>query len=199
MAVQTFAQGLKHCGELNGTTFYMQTRDRVINLEDYHRSLDNLASQGVFNPETKRPWNQQDADARWEVIKKERPRTRRHARWWRACPICRRSSTICSGRRPRRKAPLRQSANKSIASPAHDKFPHRLAGHRTSGASQWIGLIDGNGFAPSSPDRAASIRVRSMTRFRRASPRISASRPACSRAPSRRSRCSARPTSSCSL
>jgi hypothetical protein len=71
MAVQTFAQGLKHCGELNGTTFYMQTRDRVINLEDYHRSLDNLASQGVFNPETKRPWNQQDADARWEVIKKE--------------------------------------------------------------------------------------------------------------------------------
>ena len=71
MAVQSFAQGLKHCGELNGTTFYMQTRDRVLRLEDYHHSLDNLAAQGVFNPETKRPWNQQDADARWEVIKKE--------------------------------------------------------------------------------------------------------------------------------
>jgi hypothetical protein len=71
MAVQTFASGLRHCDELDGTTFYMQTRDRVIKLEDYHRSLDNLAAQGVFNPETKRPWNQQDADARWEVIKKE--------------------------------------------------------------------------------------------------------------------------------
>jgi hypothetical protein len=71
MAVQTFAAGLKHCGELDGTTFYMQTRDRVLRLEDYHHSLDNLAAQGVFNPETKRPWNQQDADARWDVIKKE--------------------------------------------------------------------------------------------------------------------------------
>lgn len=71
MAAQTFAAGLKHCDELDGTTFYMQTRDRVLKLEDYHRSLDNLAAQGVFNPETKRPWNQQDADARWEVIKKE--------------------------------------------------------------------------------------------------------------------------------
>ena len=70
-AVQTFAAGLKHCDELDGTTFYMQTRDRVLRLEDYHHSLDNLAAQGVFNPETKRPWNQQDADARWEVIKKE--------------------------------------------------------------------------------------------------------------------------------
>ena len=30
-----------------------------------------LALQGVFNPETKRPWNQQDADARWALIKRE--------------------------------------------------------------------------------------------------------------------------------
>lgn len=71
MAVQTFAAGLKHCDELDGTTFYMQTRDRVLKLEDYHRALDNFAAQAIFNPETKRPWNQQDADARWEVIKKE--------------------------------------------------------------------------------------------------------------------------------
>jgi hypothetical protein len=71
MAQQSFAGGLKHCGELNGTNFYFQQRDRVLNLEDYHRSLDNLAMQAVFNPETKRPWNQQDADARWQQVKQQ--------------------------------------------------------------------------------------------------------------------------------
>ena len=30
MAVQTFAAGLKHCAELDGSTFYMQPRDRVL-------------------------------------------------------------------------------------------------------------------------------------------------------------------------
>jgi hypothetical protein len=71
MAQQTFAAGLRHCSELDGTTFYYQTRDRVLNLEEYHRSLDNLVLQGVFNPETKRPWNQQDAEARWDLVKRE--------------------------------------------------------------------------------------------------------------------------------
>jgi hypothetical protein len=71
MAQQTFAAGLRHCSELNGTNFYFQLRDRVLNLEDFHRSLDSLAEQGVFNPETKRPWNQADADARWDLVKRE--------------------------------------------------------------------------------------------------------------------------------
>jgi hypothetical protein len=71
MTQQSFAGGLRHCSELNGTNFYFQTRDRVLNLDDYHRSLDNLALQGVFNPETKRPWSQQDADARWEQVKRQ--------------------------------------------------------------------------------------------------------------------------------
>ena len=71
MAQQTFAAGLRHCSELNGTNFYYQLRDRVLNLEDFHRSLDSLAEQGVFNPETKRPWNQEDADARWDLVKRE--------------------------------------------------------------------------------------------------------------------------------
>jgi len=71
MAQQTFAGGLKHCSELDGDNFYFQPRDRVLNLIEYHRSLDNLALQGVFNPETKRPWNQQDADARWEQVRKQ--------------------------------------------------------------------------------------------------------------------------------
>jgi hypothetical protein len=71
MALQQFAAGLRHCSELNGTNYYFQPRDRVLNLDDYRRSLDNLVLQSVFNPETKRPWNQQDADARWEQVKRE--------------------------------------------------------------------------------------------------------------------------------
>jgi hypothetical protein len=71
MAQQTFAAGLRHCSELNGTNFYYQIRDRVLNLEEFHHSLDSLAQQGVFNPETKRPWNQEDADARWNLVKRE--------------------------------------------------------------------------------------------------------------------------------
>jgi hypothetical protein len=70
LAQQTFAKGLTHCGELNGTNFYFAQRDRVLNLEDYHRSVDNLALQQAFNPETKQPWTKQDADAHWEAAKK---------------------------------------------------------------------------------------------------------------------------------
>ncbi len=64
-AQQTFARGLLHCSELDGTNFYFQKSDRVLSLEDYHRSLNSLALQGNFNPETQRPWNKQDAEARW--------------------------------------------------------------------------------------------------------------------------------------
>lgn len=71
MAQKTFAGGLRHCSELNGTNFYFQPRDRVLNLDEYHRSLDNLALQGVFNPETKRPWSQKDADARWAEVQQQ--------------------------------------------------------------------------------------------------------------------------------
>jgi hypothetical protein len=71
MAQQTFGGGLKHCSELNGSNFYFKARDRVLNLDEFHRSLDNLVLQAVFNPETKRPWNQQDADARWQQVNKQ--------------------------------------------------------------------------------------------------------------------------------
>jgi hypothetical protein len=71
MAQQTFAGGLRHCSELDGTNFYFQARDRVLNLDEYHRALDSLAQQGVFNPETKRPWSQQDAEARWTQVQKQ--------------------------------------------------------------------------------------------------------------------------------
>lgn len=69
MAQQTFANGLRHCSELNGSNFYFQQRDRVLNLDDYHHSLDNLVLQHVFNPETKQPWNEQDAEKRWQQVK----------------------------------------------------------------------------------------------------------------------------------
>jgi hypothetical protein len=69
LAQQTFAKGLTHCSELNGTNFYFAQRDRVLNLEDYHRSVANLALQQAFNPETKQPWTKQDADAHWEQAK----------------------------------------------------------------------------------------------------------------------------------
>jgi hypothetical protein len=68
---RNFAGGLRHCNELNGTNFYFEQRDRVLNLQDYRRSLDNLAAQGAFNPETKRPWSKQDADARWAQVQKD--------------------------------------------------------------------------------------------------------------------------------
>jgi hypothetical protein len=58
---RNFAGGLRHCNELNGTNFYFEQRDRVLNLQDYRRSLDNLAAQGAYNPETRRPWSKQDA------------------------------------------------------------------------------------------------------------------------------------------
>jgi tRNA nucleotidyltransferase/poly(A) polymerase len=71
VAQRNFAAGLPHCGELNGTNFYFYQRDRVLNLEDYRRSLDNLVAEGAFNPETRRPWNKQDAEARWAQVQKQ--------------------------------------------------------------------------------------------------------------------------------
>jgi hypothetical protein len=71
MARRNFASGLRHCRELNGTNFYFEPRDRVLNLRDYRRSLDNLISQRAFNAETKRAWNKQDADARWAQVQKQ--------------------------------------------------------------------------------------------------------------------------------
>lgn len=68
---RNFSAGLRHCNELNGTNFYFEQRDRVLNLQDYRRSLDNLTAQGAYNPETRRPWSKQDADARWAQVQKD--------------------------------------------------------------------------------------------------------------------------------
>ena len=71
LAQRNFAAGLPHCNELNGNNFYFYQGDRVLNLQDYRRSLDNLVAEGAFNPDTGRPWNKQDADARWAQVQKQ--------------------------------------------------------------------------------------------------------------------------------
>jgi hypothetical protein len=68
---QTFAKGLKFCNELNGTNFYFAPRDRVLDLEEFHRSLTSLVKQQVLNPEKKRPWSEQDATDRWAQVQQE--------------------------------------------------------------------------------------------------------------------------------
>ena len=63
VAQRNFAAGLPHCSELNGTNFYFSQQNRLLNLQDYRRSLDNLVTQGVFN--------RQDADARWAQVQNQ--------------------------------------------------------------------------------------------------------------------------------
>jgi hypothetical protein len=71
MASQTFVNGLKFCDELKGKGFYFQLRNRVLLLDDYFRSLENLVKAQAYNPQKKRPWSIQDAKERWEEVKKE--------------------------------------------------------------------------------------------------------------------------------
>jgi hypothetical protein len=71
MAQQTFSGGLKYCNDLNGKSFYFQVRNRVLNLEEYLQSLENLVKAQVFNPDKHRPWSPEDAKERWELVKKQ--------------------------------------------------------------------------------------------------------------------------------
>jgi tRNA nucleotidyltransferase/poly(A) polymerase len=71
MAQQTFAGGLKFCDELNGKSFYFQLRNRILSLDEYFHSLENLVKAQVYNPEKKRPWSLEDARQRWEDVKKQ--------------------------------------------------------------------------------------------------------------------------------
>jgi hypothetical protein len=70
MAQQAFG-GMKYCSELNGTNFYFQSRDRIFNLEEYSRSLQNLVKTGSHNPATKHVWTLEDAQEREEEVKKQ--------------------------------------------------------------------------------------------------------------------------------
>lgn len=70
MAQQTFG-GLKYCADLNGTSFYFQLRNRILNLEEYFRSLEGLVKAEVYNPSKRRAWTLEDAKERWEEVKKQ--------------------------------------------------------------------------------------------------------------------------------
>jgi hypothetical protein len=71
MAQQTFSGGLKYCNELNGKSFYFQLRNRLLDLEEYFQSLENLVKAGVYNPAKRRSWTLEDAKERWEEVKKQ--------------------------------------------------------------------------------------------------------------------------------
>ena len=69
LVARNYAAAMKFCSQLDGTNFYFLPRNRVLNLEEYHRSLENLVKEGSVNPETRMPWSEQDAAARWEKVK----------------------------------------------------------------------------------------------------------------------------------
>jgi hypothetical protein len=71
MLQQTFASGLKFCKELDGTNFYFPPRNRVLELDEFHRSLESLTREHVYNPERRRPWSEEDAADRWEQVQKQ--------------------------------------------------------------------------------------------------------------------------------
>ena len=71
MAEKTFVNGLKFCDELDGKGFYFQMRNRVLMLDEYFQSLENLVKAQVYNPQKRRPWSVEDAKERWEEVKKQ--------------------------------------------------------------------------------------------------------------------------------
>jgi hypothetical protein len=71
MAREQLGKGARFCENLTGKGFYFHLRDRVLDLEEYLHSLENLAKAEVYNPDKRRPWSMEDAKERWEAVKKE--------------------------------------------------------------------------------------------------------------------------------
>jgi len=71
MAQKLFVKGLRFCNEFDGTNFYFEANNRVLKLEDYRRSLENLAAAEVYNSQTRRPWTLADANARWQQARQQ--------------------------------------------------------------------------------------------------------------------------------
>jgi hypothetical protein len=86
MAEQMFAGGLKYCSELDGKSFYYQVRNRLLNLEEFAHSLENLVKSQVFNPAKRRPWTLEDAKERWEEVKKQAEEDRQKCELIRSLP-----------------------------------------------------------------------------------------------------------------
>ena len=96
MAQQMFAGGLKYCDELDGKSFYYQVRNRILSLEEYAHSMENLVKAQAFNPAKKRPWTLEDAKERWEEVKKQAQEDKQKCatrfaacrKWRNACRNC---------------------------------------------------------------------------------------------------------------
>jgi TPR repeat protein len=70
-AAQRMFGGLKYCSELNGASFYSRLGDRVLNLEEYLRSLEGLVKAKDRNPAKQGPWTPEDAKERSEAVKRQ--------------------------------------------------------------------------------------------------------------------------------
>jgi hypothetical protein len=72
MTQQMFG-GAKYCNELDGASFYLRQSDRIVNLEEYSRSLENLvkAKAEHHNQVKRRAWTPEDAKEREEEAKKQ--------------------------------------------------------------------------------------------------------------------------------
>jgi hypothetical protein len=62
MVQRMFADGLKHCAELNGASFYNSNQKRVVLLSDVQSSVQNLVKDQVFNFKKRHLWTTADAD-----------------------------------------------------------------------------------------------------------------------------------------
>jgi len=65
-----FASAMKHCGALDGKHFYIEAQDRVLDLDQFHKSLESMVKDQVFNPQKKRPWTEADAQERRDLVQK---------------------------------------------------------------------------------------------------------------------------------
>jgi hypothetical protein len=73
-------------GELDGKSFYYEVRNRVLRLEEYFQSLENLIKAQVFNPATRRASTLEDAKHRWEEVKKQAQEDQRNCDLVRSLP-----------------------------------------------------------------------------------------------------------------
>jgi hypothetical protein len=71
---------------LDGKNVFQRLHNRILNLEAYLHSLENLVKAEAFNPEKKRPWNAEDAKQRWEEVKWEAQEDREKCELVRSLP-----------------------------------------------------------------------------------------------------------------
>ena len=75
---RTFADGLQHCADLDGTRLYNSGQKRVIVLSELQTSLQNLVKDQVFNPQKKRLWTAADTDERMKIAQSQANQDRRN-------------------------------------------------------------------------------------------------------------------------